>query len=670
MGLAEPLLLERVAFLDALPLREDRSQQDGPRTDGALPLLLYLYPELREWLPMVRRLAIPLEEATQLLALARKNGTCFQAELLCSGLLGEAEFFRALAHELGLGYQATIDPDRLIVNEAMALSLLRRPSWHIPVKLDAADGATTYLIAPDRIGLGRMRALVERYPRISGRLRIAAPGALRRAVFERVTPRLAQAATGDLFDRRPEYSARIVANAWQGFLFGIAVVLFPAAIWIAPLETWTIVHIILSIFFLACVGLRFAALRFSLPSTPAAAPPPRPSDLPVYSVLVALYDEAEVVPGLVRALQRLDWPKTKLEIKLVCEADDSATLAALDALPLPWNMEVVRVPVGGPRTKPKALAYALPLASGEFVVLYDAEDSPDPAQLLQAWQTFSRSAPEVVCLQAPLEISNGSSGRVSRMFAFEYATLFRGLLPWLSTRRLLLPLGGTSNHFRRSALEEVGGWDPYNVTEDADLGVRLARFGYRTETIGCPTYEAAPDTLRTWLPQRTRWFKGWIQTWLVHMRDPFRLIDDLGFGSFLIAQILVAGMILSALAHPFLFLTGIVLALDLTFGDPLSAWKTALLGVDLVNIACGYVSFLLLGWQVLGWRERVGFWKIVLFTPVYWMMMSAAAWRAVWQLRSRPHLWEKTPHRPNAAADEIRLPADAMIFRTSPEPAL
>ncbi len=97
------------------------------------------------------------------------------------------------------------------------------------------------------------------------------------------------------------------------------------------------------------------------------------------------------------------------------------------------------------------------------------------------------------------------------MFAFEYAALFRGMLPWLSANRLLLPLGGTSNHFRRAALEEVGGWDPYNVTEDADLGMRLARFGYRTETIACPTYENGPDTFATWLPQRTRWFKGWMR---------------------------------------------------------------------------------------------------------------------------------------------------------------
>lgn len=195
-------------------------------------------------------------------------------------------------------------------------------------------------------------------------------------------------------------------------------------------------------------------------------------------------------------------------------------------------------------------------------------------------------------------------------------------------------------------LEEVGSWDPYNVTEDADLGMRLARFGYRTETIALPTREAGPDTVRAWLPQRTRWFKGWMQTWLVHMRDPLLLLRELGVGSFVIAQILFAGMALSALAHPFLLVSGLVLAVDLALARPAGAFKATLLTLDIVNIACGYLSFLMLGWQTLNVREKLGFWKIVAFTPVYWMMLSAAAWRAVWQLWRKPHLWEKTPHRP------------------------
>ena len=267
-------------------------------------------------------------------------------------------------------------------------------------------------------------------------------------------------------------------------------------------------------------------------------------------MLIALYKEAEIISELLAALDALVWPRSKLEIKLICEADDTETLQAIRAHKLPSVVEVIEVPVHGPRTKPKALAYALPATSGEYVVLYDAEDRPHPLQLVEASQRFRDGGPRLACLQAPLEISNRDQGPMARLFAFEYAALFRGLLPWLAARSLLLPLGGTSNHFRRSVLDEIGGWDPYNVTEDADLGLRLARFGYRVETIRCPTYEDAPEDLKTWLPQRTRWFKGWLQTWLVHMRNPRLVAGDLGLRSVAVLNVLFAGMLISAIANP------------------------------------------------------------------------------------------------------------------------
>ena len=195
-------------------------------------------------------------------------------------------------------------------------------------------------------------------------------------------------------------------------------------------------------------------------------------------------------------------------------------------------------------------------------------------------------------------------------------------------------------------MDEVGGWDPYNVTEDADLGVRLARFGYRAETISCPTYEPAPKYFGVWLPQRTRWFKGWAQSWLVHMRAPGRLGADLGWRSFLVAQVLFAGMLASVLLHPLLLVSFVMFAAELLSRGPIGPARSLLLMVDVVNIACGYLSFLLLGWQTLTKAERKGFWKIVLFTPFYWALMSVAGWRAVWQLWRQPHLWEKTPHEP------------------------
>jgi cellulose synthase/poly-beta-1,6-N-acetylglucosamine synthase-like glycosyltransferase len=629
---------------------------EGTGADGSAPdgfvFAVHLFPELREWLPVLRRLRLSAGDAACVAALASRNGTDFQTELLASGRVSEQGFCQALAEELGIAYAGPVSPEGLIVSDEFAAACLRRSSWHVPVRLIGKDGATSYLIVPDRLGVDHLRRLIAAYPKIRERLKLVAPGELRKALLARLRQTIVRRETHDLFDRYPDLSARIVVDGWQGSVVGGFLVALPVALWVAPGETWLAMHLFFSFFFLACVGLRFAALAAARPWSRPPKAPALTAGMPVYSLLVALYREAEVVPELVDALKRIEWPSSRLEIKLVCEEDDHATLEALRSLRLPLNMEVVEVPDFGPRTKPKALAYALPLTSGEFVALYDAEDHPHPKQLLCAWHKFRAAPPEVACIQAPLEISNRGAGIVARMFAFEYAALFRGMLPWLSGRRLMLPLGGTSNHFRRSALEEVGGWDPYNVTEDADLGLRLARLGYRTETIDCPTWESGPDAFATWLPQRTRWFKGWMQTWLVHMRDPVSLSRELGPGSFLIAQILFAGMVLSALAHPFLLGTGLILVVDLALARPTSGWKSMLLTIDIVNVACGYLSFLLLGWQVLRLREKLSFWKVVLFTPVYWMMISLAAWRAVWQLWRAPHLWEKTPHRPRAAGHD------------------
>lgn len=618
--------------------------RSAARSDAdELFLASLLVPDFADWKPVLQRLNVPWDVASRIAMRASVNGTDFQTEVLATGDVDETEFFRALAVEFDLPFVASIDPDKMIVREADCVALLKKRGGHKPVKLEEASGVVC-LIAPERVRIGEMREMFRQRPGLRGRLKITTSGALRRAAQQRALPLLSRQAARGLFERFPQYSALIVANAWQGWLCGTLFAALAVALAVAPAATQFVVHLFFTLFFLACVALRFIAFQQMEPLKKTKVPRPACADMPVYSVLVALYDEAEIVPYLVEALDAIVWPRSKLEIKLVCEADDEATLAALRAMKLPPHMEIIETPVEGPRTKPKALSFALPVVSGDFVVLYDAEDRPHPLQLVQAWRRFRKSGEELACVQAPLEIANRQASMIARMFFFEYAALFRGLLPWLARRRLILPLGGTSNHFRRSVLEYVGGWDPHNVTEDADLGLRLARFGYRTEIISCPTYEDAPEDFATWMPQRTRWFKGWSQTWLVHMRQPYRLAADLGPVSFILAQILFAGMVISAIFHPLLIVTTILIVLRLAFGEPLSVWHSSLLPIDIVNIVFGYLSFLLLGWRTLEARERRGFWKIVAFTPVYWMMMSFAAWRSFFQLWSRPHHWEKTPH--------------------------
>ncbi|MEQ1941977.1 glycosyltransferase family 2 protein [Mesorhizobium sp. VNQ89] len=646
--LHEPLHLRDAAVPRDRPFEGSFSSLEQPRRDGprgGFDLVQRLYPKTRDWLPVLQRLRISPDAAIELARLSSRNGTDFLAELMASELVDGQQLCRALAENLGLTWEDEVDPDRLVISREAAMALLAGQRWHHPVGYIGADGVVGYLLAPQGIEISALRSRLEGSAEIARKIKLVAPDTLRAALLDFLRPDLLRQATMGLFDRHSYLSARMVANAWQGGMVGVLLVAIPGLLLLAPGTTWLVMHVVFSLFFLACIGLRFFAL--AAVDRKRSAPPPRPqANMPVYSLLVALYREAEVVPELVAALERIEWPRSKLDIKLVCEADDAETLRALRVLQLPGHMEIVEVPPSEPRTKPKALAYALPLARGEVVALYDAEDHPHPNQLLHAWQTFLESPDDVACVQAPLEIANRGASILARMFAFEYAALFRGMLPWLSGKRLPVPLGGTSNHFRRAAIEQAGGWDPYNVTEDADLGMRLARFGYRTETIRCPTWETAPEHLSAWLPQRTRWFKGWVQTWLVHMRHPWRLLRELGFWPFFVGQILFAGMVMSALAHPFLLLTGVALAIDFALERQSTGWKSTLLAIDLMSVAGGYLSFLLLGWQVLKLREKLGFWKIVLFTPVYWMMLSWAAWRAVWQLWRTPFLWEKTPHRP------------------------
>lgn len=635
----------------------------APDASEGLMFAVLAFPELEEWLPVLQRLDIFPGDVAIVAKQARRNGTEFSSELLASGFVTEADFTHALADELGIGYLATVPAESLLAAGG-AVSFLREESWRIPFRFADSDGRTSIVFSPTGgFRLGRLRELLVGRDRT--RFKLVPPAVLRQAVLSHARSLLALRAVHHLADNDPSMSARFVLKGWQGIAAGLFCMGLAWALWAAPGNAWLAMHGFFSIFFLACVGLRFATLA-SLDGPPRRPAVPRQeANLPVYSILVALYREAEVVPELVASLRKIEWPSSRLDIKLVCEADDSATLDALRAMRLQANIEVVEVPPFGPRTKPKALAYALPLARGEFVALYDAEDHPHPKQLLEAWQKFRASPPDLACVQAPLEVVNGRAGMIARMFAFEYAALFRGMLPWLSRRRVLLPLGGTSNHFRRAALEEVGNWDAFNVTEDADLGVRLARFGYRTETISSPTFEAGPENFATWLPQRTRWLKGWMQTWLVHMRHPGRTLRELGPASFLITHILFAGMVVSALAHPLLLVTGLVLTFELVMDRPTTAWKATLFTIDVVNIACGYLSFLLLGWKVSTTRERLGFWRVVLFTPIYWMMISIAAWRALWQLCWKPHLWEKTPHRPLRAVSvvgaEVKTPAPRRV---------
>jgi glycosyltransferase XagB len=246
-----------------------------------------------------------------------------------------------------------------------------------------------------------------------------------------------------------------------------------------------------------------------------------------------------------------DYPRSKLDIKLVIEHDDHATRLAIEAMRLPATYEIVVAPAGWPWTKPRALNIALPLVRGEFLVIFDAEDAPAPGQLREAAERFLRSSREFACLQARLAIDNIEDSWLTRLFAIEYAVLFDVLNPGLAGLGLPLPLGGSSNHFRTAVLREVCGWDAWNVTEDADLGLRLARLGFRVDILPSSTQEEAPARLDAWLTQRRRWSKGWMQTFITLTRDPRRLVFELGAANSLALALLMTGLVIAPPLWPF-----------------------------------------------------------------------------------------------------------------------
>ena len=420
----------------------------------------------------------------------------------------------------------------------------------------------------------------------------------------------------------------------------------------APLATG-LAGLAFAVFSLTCIVLLkiaavIAALRAPLPGHEPASD----AIAPVVSVIVALYREADIAPRLVRRLARLDYPAELLDVILAVEAEDHITLDALARAELPPWMRVVVVPEGQVKTKPRALNHAFDHARGAIIGVYDAEDAPDPDQLLRVVAGFQRSGPEVACLQGTLDYYNPRTNWLSRCFTIEYAGWFRLVLPGLARLGLVVPLGGTTLFFRRDVLDRLGAWDAHNVTEDADLGIRLARHGYRTELIDTVTHEEANCRPLPWIKQRSRWIKGYMMTWAVHMRQPRLLWRQLGPKGFLGFQVLFLGTIAQFLLAPLLWS---FLLLPFGFDHPLYAampvpavWAMAAIFFlsEAVNILIGALG--------LG-RTKHGLSLLwVLTLKVYYPLASLAAYKGLLELATRPFYWDKTTHGLFDHADDAK----------------
>ena len=369
------------------------------------------------------------------------------------------------------------------------------------------------------------------------------------------------------------------------------------------------------------------------------------NDLPFYSILCPLYKEAEILPHFIEAIKKIDWPKDKLDVLLLLEEDDEATVKAANSLTLPRYVRVLVVPDSKPKTKPKACNFGLAYARGEYLVIYDAEDRPDPLQLKKAHLAFQTLGEKVICLQCKLNYYNPNHNLLTRLFTAEYSLWFDLILPGLQSVESVIPLGGTSNHFRVEKLRELHGWDPFNVAEDCDLGARLFKKGYKTALIDSTTLEEANSSIRGWVKQRSRWIKGYFQTYLVHMREPIKFHSEFGLQA-LIFQLVIGMRMVFIIVNPVLWLATLSYFLLYKFVGPAieALYPAPVFYIAVISLVFG--NFIYFYNYMIGCTKR-GQWNLVKFVflvPFYWLMTSYAASIALYQLITKPHYWEKTQH--------------------------
>ncbi|WOF21597.1 glycosyltransferase [Microbacterium betulae] len=466
-------------------------------------------------------------------------------------------------------------------------------------------------------------------------------------------------AADGLYHADPELSARVVLTRPQrtGLVIGLLLALAVAVVW--PFEAIMTFVAAASVVFLASTLFKFAVsirgARFDLvmPVRRSEIEAVRDDELPVYTVLVPVFREARVVGRLVENLGRLDYPSDRLEVLVLVEEEDAETREAIARSDPPANFIVVTVPKGHPQTKPRACNVGLAVARGEYLVIYDAEDAPEPDQLKKTVIAFERASSSTVAMQAALNYFNASENVLTRMFSLEYSYWFDYMLAGLDKGRLPIPLGGTSNHFRTAALHELGGWDPYNVTEDADLGIRASALGYRVGVVDSTTMEEATSRMGIFIGQRSRWIKGYMQTALVHARHPIRLTREVGLRAFWALALLIGGT-------PLTFL-GVLPFTILLIGSFFVPWPalalefpSVVVWLCLLNFLVGNVLMVYL--NMMGPYKRGSFWLVPwsILNPAYWILHSIASYKALWQLVVKPHYWEKTEH--GLSAQEGSLP--------------
>lgn len=584
---------------------------------------------------LLREGLVSADDMVTALAMNARRGGKLTDILLARGMIPEQALYAAMAAHWGL---RLVDPTQTLPDPRL-IDLYGAARCRADGVLPFAyAGSATVILVADPSDFARHRkALKATFGTVM--MALASPHQIEAALLEMRGASLATRAENRVPDAESCRHWRL-GNIGPRMTLVLAslltlIVTYPRAVLMA-LSLWAILTLVFS------TGLKIAATIAAL--RPALPEPPEPiiARLPIVSVIVALYREGDIAGRLVKRLEKLDYPHNLLDVVLAVEADDTVTHQALARADLPLWMRVITVPDGQLRTKPRALNVALDHCRGSIVGVYDAEDAPDPDQIRKVVTRFHMRGPDVACLQGILDFYNPHTNWLSRCFTIEYATWFRLMLPGLQRLGVAIPLGGTTLFFRRDVLEKLGGWDAHNVTEDADLGIRLARHGYRTELIETTTGEEANCRPLAWVKQRSRWLKGYMVTYGVHMRDPALLWRQLGPRKFAGFQILFLCTLSQAVLVPVLWsFWALPIGLPHPVGDLLPGsliygtfWL--FLTTEAVTIAMGMVAL-----------RRTNHKLSLLWVPtlhVYYPLAALASYKALFELVKNPFYWDKTSH--------------------------
>ncbi|MGC8778097.1 MAG: glycosyltransferase family 2 protein [Candidatus Caldatribacteriaceae bacterium] len=600
---------------------------------------------------LVERGLISREALEEALTLQRESKGLLGEILVAQGFLSPFKLYQVLAEKEQLTYLGEELPQliQMVEKEALALfsplELVRFRCF--PLRY---TGNSLEIVTPSPQSEALQKFLSEKFPHLEVRRYLVTPYELDQLIYTFFRSDFLNEATTGLFFRSPEESAAQVFTPWQWASLAGALILIIAGLLFAPLLSITTLFAALNFFYLASVVFKFllslkgAQVENTAIVTDQEVKTLDITTLPTYTILLPLHREPlSVIQQLLESIRHLDYPQEKLDVIFLIEEDDLETLRYCKMSKPSYNVRFIVIPRGLPRTKPRACNFGLLFARGELLTIYDAEDIPERDQLKKAVVAFRKFPPEFICFQAALNFYNRNQNLLTRLFTLEYSYWFDYLLPGLFALRLPIPLGGTSNHFRTEALRELGGWDPFNVTEDADLGMRASYRGYRVGILNSTTFEEANSHLKNWIRQRSRWLKGYLQTFLVHNRNPWRIWRKSGLRSWLTLQLFIGGTPLGEAASVLLW--GIFffwLFSRRTLALPFI--PDSLMVVGTFNLLWGNFLGIYLSMLAVFQRDIYGLLPFSILNPLYWILAGIASWKGIWQLFFRPFFWEKTIH--------------------------